>query len=77
MIHSSIRQRTVVCEDFVGVDLSLVDSRDGTIWDVAADCSDTQNPNGPWTYDDARRRQFDLFQRGALPGIARADEIHY
>ena len=44
---------------------------------MAADWSDTQNPNGPWTYDDARRRQFDLFQRGALPGIARADEIHY
>jgi uncharacterized protein (DUF608 family) len=70
-------ERAVVCEDFVGVDLSLVDTLNGTVWDLAADWSDTQNPNGPWTYDDGRRRQYDLFQRSALPGVARADEIHY
>ena len=72
-----VLERAEVCEDFVGVDFSIVDTAVGKTWDVAADWSDTQNPNGPWTYDDARRRQFDLFQRGALPSIARADEIHY
>ena len=72
-----VLERAEVCEDFVGVDFSIVDTAAGKTWDVAADWSDTQNPNGPWTYDDARRRQFDLFQRGALPSIARADEIHY
>ncbi len=61
----------------MGVDFSVVDTNNGKTWDVAADWSETQNPNGPWTYDDARRRQFDLFQRDALPGIARADDIQY
>lgn len=70
-------ERAEVCEDFVGVDLSIVDAAGGKTWDVAADWSDLQNPNGPWTYDDARRRQSALFQANALPGIARADELHY
>jgi uncharacterized protein (DUF608 family) len=72
-----VLERAEVCEDFVGVDFSIVAKAAGKKWDAAAEWSDAQNPNGPWTYDDARKRQFDLFASGAMPNVHRADEVHY
>ncbi len=72
-----VLEQAAVCEDFVGVDLTVAAPGAGKTWDLAADWSDSQNPNGPWTYDDARRRAFHLLRPGSLPQVRRAKEIHY
>src|SRR3990172_4022193 len=45
-----------VCGDHVGVDLKITATGNGKSWDLAADWSDAQNPNGVWTYDDSPNR---------------------
>lgn len=72
-----VLEKAAVCDDFVGVDLTIVAPTSGKTWDLAADWSDTENPNGPWAYDDTRRRVADLFRPGTFPHVARATEIYY
>lgn len=54
-------------------------------WDLAADWSDAQNPNGPWSYhayfegpgQHLRRPNYCLFRPDTLPGVRRAKQVHY
>ncbi len=62
--------------DFAGVDLTIAAPALGKSWDLAADWSDAQNPNGPWTYDHGKRPLY-LLEPGRLPRVQRAREIHY
>jgi uncharacterized protein (DUF608 family) len=57
-------ERAAVCEDHIGVDLKITAPGTGKTWDLAADWSDTRNPNGVWTYDENPRRPLYLFEPG-------------
>jgi uncharacterized protein (DUF608 family) len=65
-----------VCADHIGIDLKIT-AAGGKSWDLAGDWSDTQNPNGVWTYDDNPRRPLYLFERGRSSQAQLAKEIHY
>ena len=66
-----------VCGDHVGVDLKITAIGTGKSWDLAADFSNAQNPNGAWTYDDDPRRPLYLFEPGRSPRLHLPKEIHY
>ncbi len=66
-----------VCGDHIGVDLKIAAAGAGKTWDLAADWSDAQNPNGAWTYDDNPRRPLYLFEPGRSSEVRLPKEIHY
>jgi uncharacterized protein (DUF608 family) len=66
-----------VCGDHVGVDLKITAIDTGKSWDLAAGFSNTQNPNGAWTYDGDPRRPMYLFEPGRSPWLQLCKEIHY
>ena len=66
-----------VCGDHVGIDLKITAVGTGKSWDLAADFSNAQNPNGAWTYDDNPRRPLYLFEPGRSPQVQLPKEIHY
>lgn len=66
-----------VCGDHVGVDLKITAVDFDKSWDLAGDWSDTQNPNGVWTYLDAPQKQLYLFEQGRSSQVQLPKEIHY
>ena len=71
--------------DFAGVQLSITETANAKTWDLAADWSETENPNGPWSYhaysegpgQHRRRSNYCLFRPDTFPDIRRTKQIHY
>ena len=71
--------------EYVGVNFSVANRTHTKKWDLASDWSDSQNPNGPWSYHSyfegpgqhLKRPNYCLFREDTFPQIRRAKQIHY